>query len=187
MSRDLETWKDIKGFEGLYQVSNHGNVRSLPREVPMRPAKDGKYLNRMYRVKGGTVKATKAGDYFQVVLCRSGKETIRLIHRLVLDAFIGNCPEGMECRHLDGNPENNVLSNLVWGTHGENQADRVQHGTSTKGIIGNTHKLSKESVEKMKELWGSLTIEQLARMFGVSKTAVSYNLHRTRKEFALRK
>ena len=52
------------------------------------------------------------------------------LHRLILESFGGPCPEGMECRHLDGDRSNNVLNNLAWGTRSENRADQVLHGTA---------------------------------------------------------
>jgi hypothetical protein len=59
-----------------------------------------------------------------------GRKDQRYIHRLVLEAFVGPCPDGMECRHLDGNPGNNRLDNLAWGTRAENQADSIRHETA---------------------------------------------------------
>ena len=67
--------------------------------------------------------------YKLVKLCADGKETTLSVHRLVLEAFEGPCPPGNECRHLDGNPTNNRLDNLKWGTPSENQADSIKHGT----------------------------------------------------------
>lgn len=66
---------------------------------------------------------------------RDGDARVRrtcLIHHLVLEAFVGPRPQGCECRHLDGNPTNNILTNLVWGTHVENMRDRARHGTHDK-------------------------------------------------------
>ena len=62
-----------------------------------------------------------------------GAKRAMSVHRLVLLAFAGPCPKGMECRHLDGNPQNNNFSNLCWGTHQENMDDRVRHGTLACG------------------------------------------------------
>lgn len=59
-----------------------------------------------------------------------GREDQRFVHRLVLEAFVGPCPNGMECRHLDGDPSNNALDNLCWGTRLENHRDSVRHGTA---------------------------------------------------------
>jgi hypothetical protein len=56
-----------------------------------------------------------------------GRRSTRYVHHLVLEAFVGLCPEGQECRHLDGNPGNNRLGNLAWGTRLENMADRYRH------------------------------------------------------------
>src|SRR5262245_48467708 len=58
------------------------------------------------------------------------KSRSRLVHRLVMEHFVGPCPPGMECRHLDGNPANNRLENLAWGTPAENHADAMRHGTA---------------------------------------------------------
>lgn len=53
----------------------------------------------------------------------------RRVHELVLTTFVGPCPSGLECRHLDGNPARCALANLAWGTHRENEADKYRHGT----------------------------------------------------------
>lgn len=72
--------------------------------------------------------------YHQVGLnIGNGKVCRRLVHALVLNAFVGPRPKGMQCRHLDGNPDNNHISNLVWGTARENQIDRRRHGTHKEG------------------------------------------------------
>jgi hypothetical protein len=57
-----------------------------------------------------------------------------LVHRLVLETFVGPCPPGMQCRHMDGDPGNNHVSNLSWGTARQNQLDRRRHGTSMEGV-----------------------------------------------------
>lgn len=71
-----------------------------------------------------------------------GRKATRFVHRLVLEAFVGPCPEGQQCRHLDGNPLNNQLSNLAWGTPRENHADSVRHGTA--------YHLRPEAMERMR-------------------------------------
>jgi hypothetical protein len=63
--------------------------------------------------------------YLTVKLCG----LTRKVHEVILTTFVGPCPDGMECRHLDGNPANSALSNLAWGTHLENEADKLRHGT----------------------------------------------------------
>lgn len=64
-----------------------------------------------------------------VYLTRNSKKMTAKVHQLVLEAFVGPRPEGMVTRHLNGDPSDNRLTNLAWGTHAENNADTVQHGT----------------------------------------------------------
>ena len=116
-----EEWKPIPGYEG-YEVSNHGRVRSLDRTIHR---KDG----RTRRLNGKLLKPAKnKGGYLTVGLWKDGKEKKKLIHRLVLEAFIGERPEGMETLHADGAPSNNKVNNLRWGTSRDNKADMVRHG-----------------------------------------------------------
>ena len=81
---------------------------------------DGNILH--YR--DGCIKPMKAGistkGYYQVTLCKSGNHYFKYVHRLILETFVGPCPEDMECLHLDENKKNNNLENLKWGTHSEN-------------------------------------------------------------------
>ena len=121
--QSTENWKPVVGYEGLYEVSNLGHVRSLDRIV-MRS--DGGA--RRFR---GQIMATVTRDTGHVVLTlrRDGGVHLRRVHRLVLESFVGPCPSGMEACHNDGDPANNRLDNLRWDTRSENQNDSVQHGT----------------------------------------------------------
>lgn len=105
-----EEWR-ATGING-YEVSNHGRVRSLPRK----------------RTRGGILRPGISSGYQMLSL--GGRS--RLVHRLVLVAFRGPCPEGLECAHLDGNRFNNALANLVWVTKTENEAHKRLHGTNPK-------------------------------------------------------
>ena len=92
------------------------------------------------------------------------------LHRLICEAKTGTCPDGMECRHIDGDKSNNKASNLEWGTVLENAKDRVLHGTSGKGESNSMSKLSESDVLKMRELRGrGLYYKDIASMYGVSK------------------
>ena len=118
-----EEWRPVVGWEDLYEVSDQGRVRSSDRTVH---CKNG----RTRRYKGRLLKPQKSGGgYLQVALCRGDKPRRSYIHRLVLAAFAGPCPDGMETRHLNGNPADNRLANLQYGTRSENNLDRVKHGT----------------------------------------------------------
>ena len=105
-----EEWRQIKGFEGLYEISNLGNVRSLDRLCRM---KNGK--TRMH--KGRTLKPGRdGGGYEFVVLRKDGLSLNRKIHRLVAEAFIPN-PDNKPCvNHKDLNRANNCVENLEWCT-----------------------------------------------------------------------
>jgi len=106
----METWKDIPGYEGQYQISTLGNVRSFRRSVAPKLLKPG-------RMPQG---------HLSVAL---GRNNSQCVHKLVLLAFVGPAPYKHECRHLNGNPSDNRLENLRWGTRSENILDAVRHGT----------------------------------------------------------
>ena len=104
-----ETWKAVPGYEGRYEVSDQGRVRSFRR------SKQGREL-RPGRMPAGHV---------SVAL---GRGNSRCVHELVLLAFVGFPPPNHECRHLNGIPSDNRLENLCWGTRSENILDAVRHG-----------------------------------------------------------
>jgi hypothetical protein len=169
----IEVWKNVPGYEGYYQVSDQGRVKSLPRIVPMR---DG----RKYTVSEKYLKQKMTGRYLTVVLCKSGVEETRLVHQLVLLGHVGPCPDGMECRHYDGKCTNNCLTNLRWGTRKENAADRERHGTNRGQAPGEGHTLSKlkdSVVQEIRELHkkGLLDTAQKKRLqkeYRVSETTI---------------
>lgn len=108
-----EVWKNIKGYEGLYQVSNYGNVKSCDRYVFAGAGSNHKTQHikeRLLSKKGGA-------KYIQVSLSKNGKTKPFLIHRLVAEAFIPN-PDNLPCvNHKDENKHNNNADNLEWCTY----------------------------------------------------------------------
>lgn len=122
-----ERWKDIVGYEGLYQVSNLGQIRSLDRVVPHKRngtiTLKGQILSPYLHVRYGVL--IELG----VNLCKGGRGTTKTVHRIVLEAWVGPCPDGLEGCHNDGNAANNALSNLRWDTHANNELDKRKHGT----------------------------------------------------------
>lgn len=110
MSLHVE-WRPIEGYGGKYEVSDRGDIRSHV----------GK--GRILRPR------THPFGYKQVGLSQDGVSSSRTVHSLVLEAFVGARPDGAVTRHLDGDPSNNKLSNLAWGTQSENNFDQVRHGT----------------------------------------------------------
>lgn len=116
----LEEWRPIRGFEGLYDVSNRGEVRSLPREVQG---------TRKYTTKGGPLKgSTHKSGHISVSLSIGGVRKREYIHRLVYQEFVGEIPDGMEIRHLNGVPSDNRLENLRIGTRTDQRNDDIRNG-----------------------------------------------------------
>jgi hypothetical protein len=118
-----ERWLPIPGYEALYEVSDHGRVRSAPRTITYRDGRTRHYPSHILSP------AATASGHRQVVLCGYGRQRSLLTHRLLMLAFVGPCPPGQEIRHLDGDPSHTALANLAYGTRAENVLDRVRHGT----------------------------------------------------------
>jgi len=108
--------------------------------------------------------------YPQVGLYRDGKRTMSPVHKVVLEAFVGPRPDGMECRHLDGDRSNSCLVNLCWGTSSENKADMIKHGTSNQGERNGYAVLCAIDVWLIRHCKGIQ--QQLADFFGVSRVHV---------------
>ena len=118
-----ERWKPVNGYEGIYEVSNHGRVRSVDRTVTR---SDG----QVHRYKGNILRTPLNQRGYQVVnLCIQGKSKVHSVHSLVAEAFIGTRSECMEVCHNDGIKTNNRVDNLRYGTSSENMLDNVRHGT----------------------------------------------------------
>lgn len=116
---DQMRWLPVVGYEGRYEVSDQGHVRSLDRVLRSGKPRRGRVLKQVQHPRG----------YLLVNLWLDNTSRMWLIHRLVLMAFVGPPPVGTEGLHADGDSGNNALVNLSWGTHSENQYDQVQHGT----------------------------------------------------------
>ena len=91
-----------------------------------------------------------------------------MVHRLVLMAFVGLPGDGQECRHLDGNPANNELVNLAWGTHKENEKDKYRHKTRRVGERHWKAKLSENDVLEIRSMYqGGMPIKEINEMFDI--------------------
>jgi hypothetical protein len=124
-----------------------GNIKSIKRTVLV----DNKY-NRSHKEVILKKKITYDGRHEVSISPNVNKiRKSHLVHKLILWTFRGFAPEGMECRHLDGNPQNNKLTNLVWGTKLENSADRRRHGQWEGGEGNGNAKLTKQNVYHIRE------------------------------------
>lgn len=126
-----ERWIPVVGWEGYYEVSDRGQVRSVDREIVR---SDG----QVRRFKGKLLSpGTNRHGYPVVVLSRPEKSKTMKVHRLVLHAFVGECPKGMEACHNNGVRADASLTNLRWDTPSSNQFDRRIHGTDHQ--VNKTH------------------------------------------------
>jgi len=160
----MEIWKDIVGYEGLYKVSNKGNIRSLDRL-----GKNGKNSQMLY--KGRPRKARKHNGYFVVDLSKNNEAKTYFVHRLVVSAFIQS---GGVVNHKDGNKLNNKLENLEVGTHLEN----IHHAFATglishKGVKNSQSKLTQKDVVCIRKRYGcGERISDISKSYDVSSETV---------------
>lgn len=126
-----ERWRAVPGWEGKYEVSDHGNVRSVERTVIRRDGKPYPVKGRVFSIRLGSA------GYPQVLLRDKEKKRQAHNHVLVLEAFVGPRPKGHQACHWDDDKTNNHLSNLRWGTPSENAKDSIRNGTNR--YSGRTH------------------------------------------------
>lgn len=165
----MEQWVDIKGYEGWYQISSYGNVRSLDRV-----SSDG----RLYKGKE-RAKCFDRRGYCVLVLCKEGKQKTHKFHRLVAEHFIPNPRAKETVNHIDGNKENNNVDNLEWCTQSENQKHAFATGLQ-ETYKGDKHvkaKLTNNQAFSIRMLRAGnpnlYTLETLANMYSVSVTTIS--------------
>lgn len=134
-----EVWKDIKGYEGLYQISNLGNVKSLKR----------KSLNFKCEKDKILINCKTSQGYEKVMLCKNKQVKNQMIHRLVAKAFIPNPNNLLEINHIDGDKTNNKVSNLEWCTRSENIKHAYELGLNygSDKLKGRNGCLSKSSIK----------------------------------------
>lgn len=158
-----ERWRPVLNFEGLYEVSNMGRVRSVSRWVNIG---NGKRLS-----EGRILAQSLKCGYPTVCLCNKGIELHRNVHRVLAEAFIAGTGEVV--RHLDGDKLNCVESNLAWGSYLDNEADKRSHG---RGVFGERHtqaKLTDKKVKEIREMHSrGITQIAIAKSIGIGRGAV---------------
>lgn len=170
-----EIWVDVVGYVGKYKISNLGRVKSLARKCYTK----GKY-NRNVPERILKQGSTQQGYRIVGLYDTSGKEKIHLIHRLLLENFVGPCPDGYQACHNDGNPLNNSLENLRWDSVKNNMADKIKHGTTNRGTKNGNNKLKRLEVLQIRNLFESgVGAKSISEKFGVNIMTV-YDINRRR-------
>ena len=129
---------------------------------------------RKHTVRGRVLRPgrTKAG-YPIVALFMTGKQTMAYVHHLVLEAFVGPCLSGQECRHLNGVEADCRLGNLRWGSKSSNENDKAEHGTSNRGARNGHAKLTPVAVREIRHLKANgEPADAISVRFGVAKRTV---------------
>lgn len=160
-----EVWKDVKNYEGHYQVSNLGNVKSLDKVVTQK-TKYNTFVDAIYRGKELRKEILKGG-YLRVTLSKSNKQKRITIHRLVALAFIDNIENKKYVNHKDGNTNNNNILNLEWCTSSENEL----HSYDVLGKINPIRKLTNHQVIDIKK--------NAIKRVNINSYAIKYNVHIT--------
>lgn len=171
-----ENWKDVPGFEGFYQASDLGNVRSVPREIVTSDSR--RWIQPGKRM---TLGAHHKGGYRTVVLCRFNKPRAYLVHRLVALAFLEN-PDGLpEVNHKDGDKAHNAVSNLEWIS----RKDNIDHAVclsliNNKGERNQQAKLNEATVRHIRRLKSQgLSNTKIAALTGATARNVKNITSRT--------
>lgn len=172
-----EIWKPILNYEGIYEISNKGNIRSCDRYVEY-----GDYGKRIKKGKILSPPITKKG-YKRVSLSKKGISKNFMIHRLVAQAFIPNPESKPQVNHLDGNKINNNINNLEWCTNGENGKHAWKHGLN-KGVTGlfkgeNNRNAKKIICKTTGEVFGYIRLA--SKIYGIDRSDISKCCNRKAK------
>lgn len=159
-----ELWQPVRGYEGLYEVSDQGSVRSLDRTVWNGTVKR--------RLKGRELKAGKASNgYLTVALCKQGKQITYCVHVLMAQAFIPNPEEKPVVRHCNDNKTDNRISNLLWGDYSDNAGDAKKNGRTPIGCRHGMSKLTPADVLIIRA--DTRNQKAIAADYGVSRGAIN--------------
>lgn len=157
-----EIWKDIKGYEGYYQISNLGRVKGLLRIVDHSLTK--KYIVKSIIRKNDLLNS----GYVIINLAKNGIVRKFIIHRLVAQSFIQNPEKKSEINHKNGIKKDNRVENLEWCTRSENCKHSFDIGLSKRGEDHYKTKLTEKQVIKIKRNKNNLTVTEMAKKYHVT-------------------
>ena len=126
-----EIWKDVVGYEGLYQVSNLGRIKSKYRVITIHEKRG---IKERPQKEIYVIPTKDKKGYYRTSMCVGNKHICPLVHRVVAQAFIPNPYNKKEINHIDGNKENNKVDNLEWVTHLENMQHASKNGLMPKKL-----------------------------------------------------
>jgi hypothetical protein len=161
----VERWRPVVDFEDLYEISDRGTARSLDHVDSIGRHRKGKSLRPNVLHKG----------HLRVTLYRDRWRTQRMVHHLVLEAFVGPRPLGMVCCHGPGGPADNRVGNLCWGTQSKNIGEDMRRdGTALAGERNGRARLTESQVRAIRARWreGGVKQRELAREFGIGKSQI---------------
>lgn len=161
----METLKQINGFSDYY-ITQNGQIVCWK--------KGWRFImtqSRQYRY--GRLGEKCVASMYVTLRDKQGNGFKRSVHVLVLEAFDSLRPEGYQARHLDGNPENNHIDNLCWGTATENQRDRIRHGTSNRGEAHGLSYLSEQAIQDIRSSQGIVSQKELANKHNTTQPNIS--------------
>lgn len=164
-----EVWKPVQGYEGLYEISNLGRLKSPQKVVN---GKEGRLHTLKERMLNPRVNQT---GYYHTALYKNGKPKWYTVHRMVALSWIDNPENKPHINHKDSNRLNNRVDNLEWCTHGENMKHGFLYGNKTqKGEKNNAAKITREIAEAVRALYaeGNLTQWQVGERFGLARCHV---------------
>lgn len=163
LNEKTERWRPVIGFEGLYEISNQGRVRSVSRWVSIGK---GKRLS-----EGRIISQSIKEGYPTVCLCNCGIEQHKTVHRILAESFIPG--SGEVVRHLDGDKLHCTEDNLAWGSYADNEKDKREHG---RLVYGEAHHQAKLTIEMVKDIRAmherGITQLSIARSIGIGRGAV---------------
>lgn len=176
-----EEWRPVKDYEGLYEVSDRGRVKSLDRLICHSNGKVTTFSGCERRLK-----LVHTG-YLAVTLSKGCKPKTKYVHSLVAESFLGDKPKGLDVNHIDGDKKNNSLKNLEYVTRSENLAHSYRLGLSKRGEAASYAKWSDQQMRDGHRLVvGGMSYSAAAEAVGVNTASLQgVCIGRTRRHLGL--